>query len=134
MSPELMKQREATKLREFGEAVDHYPLKLEPEFKAKWLEALRSGKFKQAKGTLREEPPQGGIGYCCLGVACEISGATDALKRGENMPGNSTINEWFGLGAYDETGSFEICDKLAGINDETELGFVGIANLIEAHL
>jgi hypothetical protein len=32
-----------------------------------WLAALRSGKYKQAKGTLQNEN-----GYCCLGVACEI--------------------------------------------------------------
>lgn len=34
-----------------------------------WVEALRSGKYKQAKGRLR----QGENSYCCLGVACEIS-------------------------------------------------------------
>lgn len=37
--------------------------KLPPELKAKWLEALRSGQHKQAKGELFR-----GKGYCCLGV------------------------------------------------------------------
>lgn len=33
------------------------------ELKAKWLEALRSGKYQQCQGTLYN-----GEGYCCLGV------------------------------------------------------------------
>jgi len=33
----------------------------------KWLRALRSGKYSQTTGTLQDS-----IGYCCLGVACEI--------------------------------------------------------------
>lgn len=33
-----------------------------------WLEALRSGKFKQTKGKLRSRNGA----YCCLGVACEV--------------------------------------------------------------
>lgn len=42
-------------------------MKLDKEVKAKWVEALRSGKFKQGKGKLKY-----GDNYCCLGVACEI--------------------------------------------------------------
>jgi hypothetical protein len=34
-----------------------------------WLEALESGDYKQVIGTLKKND-----GYCCLGVACEISG------------------------------------------------------------
>jgi len=33
----------------------------------KWVEALRSGDFKQTQGVLKDER-----GHCCLGVACEI--------------------------------------------------------------
>lgn len=33
----------------------------------KWIEALRSGKYKQGKGFLKYKNT-----YCCLGVACEI--------------------------------------------------------------
>jgi hypothetical protein len=35
----------------------------------KLVDALRSGKYKQGHGRLRE-----GDEYCCLGVACDISG------------------------------------------------------------
>lgn len=33
----------------------------------KWIEALRSGKYKQTTGKLQD-----GVGYCCLGVACKV--------------------------------------------------------------
>lgn len=53
--------------------------KLDPEFKTKWLKALRSGRYKQVSGTLRDdhffnedEERVEGVAYCCLGVACNI--------------------------------------------------------------
>ena len=39
------------------------------EIKAKWVEALRSGKYTQARHALK-----GDRGFCCLGVLCDISG------------------------------------------------------------
>lgn len=39
-----------------------------------WLEALRSEDYNQTKGTLKGEIPNGGTGYCCLGVLAEIMG------------------------------------------------------------
>lgn len=53
----------------------------ESELKANrlaWIEALESGRFRQTKGTLRRESEtqvSNPIGFCCLGVACEISQA-----------------------------------------------------------
>lgn len=48
-------------------------LKLDPEFKAKWVAALRSGEYQQETKVLcngkKDEPK-----YCCLGVAGAISG------------------------------------------------------------
>lgn len=46
-------------------------VKLPGEFRTKWLEALRSGRYEQATGALYNY--QSG-GYCCLGVACDIVG------------------------------------------------------------
>ena len=37
-----------------------------------WLEALRSGKFKQVQNKLRKDVDK--QEFCCLGVLCEISG------------------------------------------------------------
>ncbi len=46
---------------------------MDKRIKAKWLAALRSRKFKQTHGQLREdEPIKGTSSYCCLGVLCEI--------------------------------------------------------------
>lgn len=41
--------------------------KLHPHFKAKWLEALRSGEYAQTIERLRTSE-----GFCCLGVACHL--------------------------------------------------------------
>ncbi len=38
------------------------------EIKQKWVEALRSGEYKQGKGTLRTNNNL----FCCLGVLCDI--------------------------------------------------------------
>lgn len=40
-----------------------------PEMKTKWVEALRSGKYKQTTGLLKDAE-----GYCCLGVLASING------------------------------------------------------------
>lgn len=47
--------------------------KMDPEIKAKWIEALRSGKYKQGHSHLRQRDKETGEErYCCLGVLCDI--------------------------------------------------------------
>jgi len=46
-----------------------FPLKLPADFKAKWVEALRSGDYEQGDYALRSAS-----GFCCLGVACDMVG------------------------------------------------------------
>lgn len=58
--------------------------KLDPEFKAKWVAALRSGEYKQCKGALHLNG-----GHCCLGVAEMILGLTssiDTILDGDGFP------------------------------------------------
>lgn len=43
---------------------------MKAEDKKKWVEALRSGDYKQGVHALRDYDDK----YCCLGVACEIFG------------------------------------------------------------
>lgn len=43
---------------------------MQPEWKAKWLDALKSGEYLQGRGRLCV-----GGQYCCLGVLAEIMGA-----------------------------------------------------------
>ena len=40
---------------------------MKPELKARWIAALRSGKFKQGRNFLARNNE-----FCCLGVACEV--------------------------------------------------------------
>lgn len=58
---------------------------MKAEIKRAWLEALRSGKYLQARGYLhliepKQEVDIDGVrvthlpGFCCLGVLCEITG------------------------------------------------------------
>ena len=48
-------------------------LKLDPEMKKIWLEALDSGEYKQGKGSLCVET-KSGPRFCCLGVAADVLG------------------------------------------------------------
>lgn len=43
---------------------------MDKEVKARWLEALKSGKYRKARKRLRNK--KGGM--CCLGVLCDVAG------------------------------------------------------------
>jgi hypothetical protein len=49
----------------YGDA--HALPKLKPDVKQRWLDALRSGQYKQTVGRLKDSE-----GYCCLGVLCDV--------------------------------------------------------------
>lgn len=43
------------------------------EIKAEWLKALRSGEYEQIAGILKgRDAKTGKVGYCCLGVLCDV--------------------------------------------------------------
>ena len=48
--------------------------KLDPEKKAKWLKALRSGRYTQGRAKLRKKVSKGKYEYCCLGVYANVCG------------------------------------------------------------
>lgn len=104
--------------------------KLDKKAKVKWVKALRSGKYKQAKAALYQ--PKGkdtsegfsNRGYCCLGVACAIG-----LTKPEN---NDLISEsWF---VNTEFIPKSIQRILATKNDRQNWTFEQIANFIEKNL
>jgi hypothetical protein len=74
--------------------------KLDPEVKAAWLQALRSGEYEQGTETLRTYEDT----YCCLGVLCELAVQANVIqcRRRPHMTG-----EW-------EYGSDEDGDWMAG--------------------
>lgn len=110
--------------------------------RAKWVEALRSGEYRQGSGSLQADGK-----FCCLGVACDV-----AIKNGvpletthragdywlyggmTNILPSQVIN-WLGL--YDAGGEFvDPLEDGAGClwqaNDVSELPFKTIADLIES--
>jgi len=66
---------------------------MEASLKAKWIEALRSGKYKQGRWALRTRSGKYKQGrwalrtksddFCCLGVLCDISGVSKWEENGQ---------------------------------------------------
>lgn len=62
-----------------------------------FLPELRSGKYKQTKGHLADES-----GYCCLGVACEVSIANGVQLR-------KTLTDAYGGAIFDfRSGHYDV--------------------------
>jgi hypothetical protein len=63
--------------------------KLKPEIKTRWLEALRSGGYKQARGQLKVASIDGDR-FCCLGVLCDLAAQEGLIywvwETGEEAP------------------------------------------------
>ena len=96
-----------------------------PEFKAKWVAALRSGKYKQGRGALRK-----GDTFCCLGVACDLIDK-DGWEDGTFGMG------WNGTGCESTDLPFINSDEaisLSELNDKERLSFKEIADYIEHNL
>lgn len=51
---------------------------MNPEIKQEWIEALRSGDYKQTQEALKDQN-----GYCCLGVLCDIAVNQGIVQWGE---------------------------------------------------
>lgn len=105
------------------------------EIKEEWVAALRSGKYSQTEGSLRDE-----IGYCCLGVLCELLEARGIghydgdnnywfeNKHEKNMP-PTAIRDYLGLDSWKINYEGEI-KSLDSLNDDGKR-FEEIANAIE---
>lgn len=117
---------------------------LNKEVIAQWTEALRSGEYLQARGTLRKVPldPDLPTRYCCWGVLCDLYAKTDEFARwkdggifiaghghgsiGHGMPPKE-VYAWLGLQESNFDDGFEL---LASQNDEG-IRFTAIADQIE---
>lgn len=93
----------------------------------KWVKALRSGKYKQAKKKLRD-----GDRFCCLGVACDISGLADwegETYLGEDLSLPIGVMEWLGVDQNEVTLPKKY--RYATVANDKGKRFSTIANLIE---
>lgn len=110
----------------------------------KWLVALRSGEYDQAKQTLREYGHEAGAyGYCCLGVLIDVVEpdgfeAYAAMHKGNDLPAWSWItgNGINFVNAYGSNGSVvpylpKLGRSAAQANDIGK-SFAEIADAIEA--
>lgn len=74
--------------------------KMAPEFKAKWLEALRSGRYAQGRCYLRT----GANEFCCMGVALDLIDSTQWRDPYKSEWGDVVI-DWKDLRSGDTTES-----------------------------
>jgi hypothetical protein len=111
------------------------------EIKQKWVEALRSKKYKQGRGVLRRKDT-----YCCLGVLCDLNEkvewkflASTRLIEEQYIPSISPdnafgdffipieISEWAELSDVSS-------EVLVELNDDKFYSFEQIADYIEENL
>lgn len=94
---------------------------MKKELAMKWVKALKSGKYKQAKGSLRSRKNDS---FCCLGVACDL--LVNKVAWSLNNPESKlvefgsfkgvlpdSIQDYYGLDSID--GSFERLPKQKAI-------------------
>lgn len=107
-------------------------VKLPKQFKTKWIKALRSGKFIQGNGKLKQKYSEGEIKHCCLGVAGEICGVKSLLNKDMLVPkeGLRGITKV----PIELRDNMKLQYKLAAMNDEKSYNFNKIANWIEKYL
>lgn len=117
---------------------------MDARVKKMWVEALRSGEFKQGTRRLFSETENT---YCCLGVLCELHRreiGTCTLHGFQTEYGSDTLSravgEWAGLSSRNPTvqaafGGLKGKDiDLIFLNDMLSVTFPMIADLIEANL
>jgi hypothetical protein len=94
-------------------------------WKRKWLKALRSGKYEQAKGSLKKDG-----GYCCLGVLRDVINPNSRAGDEYLCKTHSLL-----VGLPHEGSSNEVGTQydLAAMNDAGK-SFKEIANYIEKRL
>lgn len=127
------------------------------EIKAKWVAALRSGKYKQnTNSCLRTCDNK----FCCLGVLTDLAQKANVVSKptlgesGRNYEYRDTdptrfeqpglnggyapyqVVQWAGLPNYNPrvVVSDDECTSLALLNDSGKHTFADLANLIEAQL
>lgn len=106
-----------------------------------WVAALRSGDYPQSRGHLKDD-----VGFCCLGVACEVAIANgeelDVEQHGTHLSYYDgaayvlpdKVRRWLGL--RDDEGTFRppVEDRYNALTELNDAGwsFNMIADFIES--
>lgn len=98
--------------------------------KAKWVAALRSGKYKQGEEYLKLTGSAGNT-FCCLGVLCDISPAVAKREHRDNKSLGEDAFRYAGFTSEQEDILANMNDGSSGYNKHT---FRGIATWIEKNL
>jgi hypothetical protein len=103
------------------------------EVKKRWVEALRSGEYKQGREALRTTDNE----FCCLGVLCDIVGVEWTLGAGREYGHYGRPQKV----AYPDKRVYEACGlddshegTLVKMNDDAGKTFTEIADWIEGNL
>jgi hypothetical protein len=113
---------------------------MNPEVKAAWVAALRSGEYRQGQGGLRA-----GDEFCCLGVLCDLKG--DDWIAGHNndevygyslrgvfdMP-PASVYSWAGCNLAAAKVTIDGVTKPVADHNDEGATFAEIADAIEAQL
>ena len=67
----------------------------------KWVEALRSGKYKQGEGHLKQFNKKEEPRHCCLGVLCELY--NDTMRKNHKKTLNTQTQEFYDSFNFDNT-------------------------------
>lgn len=110
---------------------------MDQKIKEKWVEALRSGKYKQCQTRLRIDNS-----FCCLGVLCDISGMGKWKARPDVEAGLESYDvegdEYLSLPPVDMMNEFGLdsdnLSDLTKMNDMNGDDFNTIADWIEKNL
>lgn len=107
---------------------------MKPEIKKIWIEALRSGKYQQGQGALKE-----GDSFCCLGVLCDLYDSTgwDPAPN-DNRSKKLSFQSFMGAPSLDvlDWSKFPqaLLQDYIDANDIHDLTFHQIADMIEEKL
>jgi hypothetical protein len=102
-----------------------------------WIDALRSGKYKQTDSRLRDTnawlgKDRRGTGFCCLGVLCDLAIKDGGLGEWDEANGPKSLSptpppamlRWLGL-------DNDMTNHLINLNDDHGKTFKQIAKVIE---
>ena len=99
-----------------------------------WVEALRSGKYNQCRGSLRTKNRRK-YSYCALGVAMKVAETHGVIIEEHHWDRASlpySVMDWLGL----RRDNFQVklnSHSVIFLNDTSELDFKEIAKQIELH-